>query len=837
MTQMGIFSFKPNYTFAKLRFKFFLLIISITVVIASPVCAKKHLVVGVYDNVPLVYKDAEGRYAGLSVEVLEYIASEENWELEYLYGSWPECLRRLKDGETDLQILIAYTKDRDVVFDYPQESLFVVWGQVYTSPSVKALNILDLKGKRIALYKDSMLSVAFKDLLEKFDIKSSLIEVEDYTAIVHEIRTGRADAGVFNRTFAEQYAQKSDLHKTPIVFSPTPVFYAVPEGKHKDVIRAIDANLVRLKEDHDSIYYQSIERSFGNLEGGTIPGWIKWALVGVSGLSVAIGLVTIFLKRQVRIQTKELQSQNILLEQEVAERKVAEGELLKWGHIFKDAQWGIALGDANGKTYNLMNPAYAHMHGFSVEELTSKEISTMFVPAFREKLPGIIKKCHELGHYTFEGEHLRKDGTSFPVYHDVTTVRNEKGQVEYRVVNIIDITDRIKAEKEKSKLESQLRQAHKMEAIGTLAGGIAHDFNNILAAILGYAEMVRDEVPEGSQVKKDILEVLKAGKRAQDLVRHILAFSRKSEHDPVVVAPHLIVEEAITLLRASIPTTIEILQNIDSNCGSVLCDPTQVHQVLMNLCTNAAQAMDNEGGMLEITLSCVELSEEVLQNEPTLQFGQYVQLTVGDSGPGIGSDLIDRIFDPYFTTKEIGKGSGMGLAVVHGIVKSHNGMITVENRASGGTNFNVYFPRVEKTVLKEIEKVEPLPTGNERGLVVDDEVTVVEMTKRRLERLGYQVTTETDSVRALELFRCAPNSFDFIITDQTMPHMTGEQLAKAVLSINPDIPIIICSGYNSQMGVEQTKVEGISAFIMKPIGKRKLAEIIRQVLGDKDKLE
>ncbi len=515
---------------------------------------------------------------------------------------------------------------------------------------------------------------------------------------------------------------------------------------------------------------------------------------------------------------------------DTTERKKAEEELLKWGHIFEHAQWGIALGSADGKNFQLMNPAYATMHGFAVDELLGKNISDMFAPAFRDQLPDIIKKCHEMGHYTFEGDHLHKDGSIFPVYHDVTTVRKENGKVLYRIVGILDITDRKKGEEEKANLESQLRQAHKMEAIGTLAGGIAHDFNNILAAILGYTEMISDEVPEFSPVQRDVQEVMKAGMRAKELVKHILAFSRKSEQERVPVAIHSIVEEALELLRASIPTTIEIRLNISHKCGAVLADPTQIHQVIMNLCTNAAQAMDDTGGVLEVAFDPAEFSDKELQSEPALRPGQYVKLTIRDNGPGIDPGNIDRIFDPYFTTKEVGKGSGMGLAVVHGIIQSHDGIILVDSEPGVSTMFSVYLPRIKKRLQKEVENIDILPTGSERILVVDDEVSVVEMMKRRLERFGYQVTAETDSQAALDLFRSQPDKFDLVITDQTMPKMTGEQLVGALKKINADIPIIVCTGYSAKIDAKKAGLLGISAFIMKPISKKDIANVIRQVL-------
>ncbi len=381
---------------------------------------------------------------------------------------------------------------------------------------------------------------------------------------------------------------------------------------------------------------------------------------------------------------------------------------------------------------------------------------------------------------------------------------------------------------ERKNIEIQLRQAHKMEAIGTLAGGIAHDFNNILAAILGYADMAKDDLPYYSPVKYQIEQVIKAGNRAKDLVKQILHFSRNKAEERVPVQIHLIANEALKLLRATIPTTIEIIQNIDPTCGNILAEPTQIHQVLLNICTNAAQAMDAEGGTLTVSLGGCKLTENTSLDSTKSK--EYIRLSVKDTGPGIDDDLHDRIFDPYFTTKEVGKGSGMGLAVVAGIVRSHGGIIQVGSKPGEGSEFKVLFPRLEEKTQQDSEFSSPPPTGNERILIVDDDESMTDMTKLRVERLGYQVTATTSSKEALETFRSQPDSFDLVITDQTMPELTGEKLAKELLRLRHDIPIIICTGYSSNLDAEKANFVGISAFIMKPVDKSELARTIRNVL-------
>ena len=409
-------------------------------------------------------------------------------------------------------------------------------------------------------------------------------------------------------------------------------------------------------------------------------------------------------------------------------------------------------------------------------------------------------------------------------------------RVEERTAELrLKIIERKMAEEEKATLEVQLRQAQKMEAIGTLAGGIAHDFNNILAAIIGYAELAKDDIPADSPSSAMIDEVLKAGNRAKELVKHILSFSRKTGQERIPIQIHHIVNEALKLLRATIPTTIEIRRHIDSHCGNILADPVQMHQVLMNLCTNAAHSMEEKGeGVLEIRLEGDRLTADDLATEPTLTPGPYVRLSVSDTGTGIDKNHIDRIFDPYFTTKDVGKGSGMGLAVVHGIVKNHEGMLIVKSKVGEGTTFTVYFPRVEDEVRLESEDTGPPCGGTERILMVDDEEAMVDMTRRNLENLGYSVVTKTSSVAAYELFRSRPEAFDLVITDQTMPKLAGDQLSMKLMNIRPDIPIILCTGFSSKIDKERAEAVGIRAFAMKPVALKEFSKTIRQVLdGDR----
>ena len=340
-----------------------------------------------------------------------------------------------------------------------------------------------------------------------------------------------------------------------------------------------------------------------------------------------------------------------------------------------------------------------------------------------------------------------------------------------------DITDQKIAENERKQLEAQLQQAQKMEAIGTLAGGIAHDFNNILSAVIGYAELLVMKIPKESDLQADLNEVYKAGNRAKELVKQILTFSRQKESERIRVQPSFIFKEAIKMLRSSIPAGIEIRQNIDPNSGTILADPTQLHQVIMNLCTNAYHAMSEESGILEISLATVEIDSSEEWFSKDLHPGSYVKLTVSDTGSGITPQVRDQIFEPYFTTKEIGEGTGLGLSTVHGIVKTYGGAIAVESEPGVGSTFHVYFPRLKKEAAPVQEMEDMVPGGHERVLLVDDESSIRTLAKRILEQKGYKVKVVSDGVEALELFRAGPDEFDLVLTDMGMPKMNGLQLS------------------------------------------------------------
>ncbi|MFH1154200.1 MAG: PAS domain S-box protein [Pseudomonadota bacterium] len=432
-----------------------------------------------------------------------------------------------------------------------------------------------------------------------------------------------------------------------------------------------------------------------------------------------------------------------------------------------------------------------------------------------------------------EGRNLDAKGNVLDILLRKTVVNRAKNGLSKIIVSVTDVTKLHKSHREKAQLETRLQEAQKMESIGNLAGGIAHDFNNLLSPIIGISELLLEDLPPGSPQFEDVQEIFNAGKRGGELVKQILTFSRQGEHKKIPVRVQQIVKEVLKLSKSTIPAEIEIRDCLQPDCGLVMADPTQLHQIAMNLITNAYHAIQRNDGKIDIKVKEITLDVDNLVGK-LQKPGKYALLSVSDNGIGIPSAHFEKIFEPYFTTKANGKGTGLGLSVVYGIVKEHHGEITVYSEVGKGTTFNVYLPLIKKNIeLDSIKKPELLPTGDERVLVVDDEISLVKLEERILSQLGYTVIVRASSVDALEAFRNSPTSFDIVISDMSMPKMTGIQLAQEMRKIRPDIPIVICTGFSEHISQDIAKDIGVNGFLMKPIIRAELAQMVRKVLDKK----
>ncbi|MBN1906937.1 MAG: PAS domain S-box protein [Deltaproteobacteria bacterium] len=506
------------------------------------------------------------------------------------------------------------------------------------------------------------------------------------------------------------------------------------------------------------------------------------------------------------------------------EQAIKESEA-KYRTLFEESRDVIFLIDARGKFMDA-NQAAVDLFGYTKDEILEEGLDVLFVQP--DEFSNLKRSVdHDNYARDMEVRLKRKDAKQLICLLTLSVRRAEKGDIWGYQGIIRDVTHQ-------KMLETQLMQAQRMESIGTLAGGIAHDFNNILSPIMLHTEMVMDDLPSDDPLLFNMKEILKAAERARELVKQILTFARKGEEEKIVIKSSMIIKEAINFLRATIPSTIKIKYEVKTEKDIVLADPTRINQIVMNLCTNAAHAMKEKGGLLEVILDHEEISNEIPKRFINLIPGKYMKLTVRDTGTGILPEVIDRIFEPYFTTKKFGEGTGLGLATVHGVVKDYGGDITVESKVGSGTEFHVYLPSVDAEMPGTGNEIDPdTLRGAEHILFVDDEISAVDISGRMLERYGYKVTGMTDSQKALEVFQQNPEEFDLIITDMTMPNLAGDALSVKVMAIRPEIPVILCTGYSDKINEEIAHKIGVRAFVMKPVIMKNLAETIRDVLDNK----
>jgi len=554
-------------------------------------------------------------------------------------------------------------------------------------------------------------------------------------------------------------------------------------------------------------------------------GDVRQLIVNFNQMLAQLSLTTVK-KEQLEASQKELKTTNARLHQEIIEREQAEKALResesKFRSLFNLSPQGIALTELETGRLVDANNMFCDLTKYCQEEIIGKTTTQVGFYSDNDRAR-FIKKLQKSGEVNgMKMDFKGKDGAIISVLMFARVI--QISGKSFILTIFLDMT-------EQKQLQAQLQQSQKMQSIGTLAGGIAHDFNNILFSMIGYTEMALDDTEKGTLLHNNLQEVLIAAQRAKYLVKQILTFSRQADQDLKPLQVQLIVKEVLKLIRSSLPTTIEIHQNISNTCGFVMANATQIHQVAMNLLTNAYHAMEDEGGKLEVTLKEVDLDMDDLK-DPAMVPGSYVCLTVKDTGAGIDEYVMDRIFDPYFSTKEKDKGTGLGLAVVHGIVKSYKGNIRIYSKPGKGTAFHVYLPVIQtRAETNATRTISPVEMGTERILLVDDEEQIVRMSQQMLEKLGYHVTARTSSIETLEAFRAAPDKFDLVITDMTMPNMTGIHLTKKLIEIRPDIPIIICTGFSEKINEHTAKAMGIRGYVMKPVVKSELAKKIREVLG------
>ena len=808
---------------------------------------------------PIEFVDEHGEYQGFAIDYLQRLSDLLGISFEIEKGkTWQELVSQVKNRELDMFSCLTLTPARKafVNFTRPYLSFPIV---IFTRKDMSYAGKLDdLAGQKVAVVE----SYAIHDLLRANHPELDIVPVKTVSDGLKMLDNSQVTALAGNLLTVSYYITQQGFAnikvggETPYknemslaVRSDWPEFVSILQ-------KALDAVS---EEDKAGLYRKWVLLTYNERK-------VDYSLL----FKVLAGVIVLFaaflywnrrlarevntrrkaeeclrqhqqeLQNIVAAKTKDLTESNQRLQAEIEDRRKAYEELHK-----VEARHSLILRSLPMAFY-IARPADTYggvwvsgqiekISGFTAEPFINDPDfwEARLHPEDRSQVLKVFDSIIAEKVVMVEYRWLHADGAYRWFEDNAILVRDGNGDPKEIVGIWLDITESKVAEEERMRLGEQLQQAQKMESIGTLAGGIAHDFNNILSAIIGYAELVKQRLTKDSEIWIFQQQVIRAGMRARDLVQQILAFSRQAPQEYKPLKIHIFVKEALKLLRSTIPTTIEIRQDINPHCGTIMADPTQIHQIMMNLCTNAYQAMRDTGGVLTVGLGEVEVRVDDYLAGLHLTPGRYVRLDVSDTGPGIRPEIKNRIFEPYFTTKDKGEGTGMGLAVVHGIVQSHHGHISVFSELGKGTTFHVYLPCVAmETCATETENEGAIPRGHERILVVDDEEEIISLSRQILEGLGYKVTALTGSIDAWQAFSSHPQDYDLVITDMTMPDMTGAELAVKIFGLRPDMPIVLCTGFSEQISEEKAKSLGIKAYITKPVLRNDFAMVVRRTLDE-----
>jgi len=770
--------------------------------------------VGVFDFEPLVSAGEQGQSPrGVFVDLLEHIAREEGLVLRYVPGSYPKSLERLETGEIDLLVAVAHTGENAARFDFCKNTPLSTWGQLYVRQDSDIRTVLDLAAKSIAVVKDDPYAGEVRSVLKRFNIGCEFIETNGYRKSFECLQKKWVEAAVIDRIYGEQHERQYSVTESPILFSPLELRYAATRGRHRNLLETIDYHLAAMKKDENSVYHRSLSRWLGHEAEPVFPEWLKWTIAAGAVLLLISTLYGFVLKRQVLRRTRELRASE--------ERYRETVEMLPSIVAELDGEQRLVY----------MNRAGLNLLGYSEGEIRSgmKALDLVFPEdrhAVKRRLQAVLS-----GQTTGPREVrvFARDGALHTLLYSCAAVQAD-GEITGVRCSAEDITD-------SKSMESQLRHAQRMEAVGQLAGGVAHEFNNLLMGISGYAEMAQSQVDPESRVVRDLGRIDELVQRGSALNRQLLAFSRREEGMvPVVVDLGALLRNTSKMLRRVLPESIDVDIRVAGEIDCVRADPGQIEQVVLNLAVNARDAMP-EGGSFRLEVSRATLDREYAIGHPGVEPGEYVRLSVSDTGCGMDERTRERAFEPFFTTKAVGKGTGLGLAAVYGIVKQHKGYVWIYTEVGRGTTFSIYLPAVaDKATTRRRRFTAPgeKPGGSETVLLAEDESQVRELVGNFLEAQGYTVISAGNPAQAREAYEANDRKVDLLLTDIVMPGGSGCDLYESLAELDPGLKVVFMSGYPDGSHSLETAREIAGVFLQKPFSLGELAVTVRRAIEGKE---
>ncbi len=780
---------------------------------ATVTAENRVLRVGVYNNPPKVFLTETGKPAGIFIDIIEYIAAQEDWTIVYVPGSWKDDLERLENGTIDLMPDVAYSAERAEKFSFTGEPVLSDWFQVYARKGNIIRSIVDLDGKQLAFLENSIQQVLFAKLVSDCRLNVTIVLFPTFQDAMESVARSETDAVVANSFFGTSELQKLSLAPTEVIIHPNKLFFAGAKRLDPEVLFTIDKHLLNLKQEPGSIYYRSIKHWIRGQERFVLPEWLKIAGAVILVLLVLSVVGSVVLSRQVELRTRELK------ESEERFRALTEHSVDTIMRLDREHR------------FLYINPIIETMTGIKTEKIIGKTPEELDFPKHLCAMWNIA-----LDKVFVEAKPNRLE-FMFPsgIWIDLllSPELSPAGDVAAVIASARNVTASKKAELEKGKLQEQLVQAQKMEAIGRLAGGVAHDFNNIITGISGYAEMIQASLKNEDPLTSDVREILKAAERAKGLTNQLLAFSRKDAPEPSVIQPNEALANAQKMLRRLIGEDVLITIKPAEKSWSIKIDPGQLDQIIINLAINARDAMP-KGGELSIEVYNVTVDEEYCLLYPEVDPGEFVMLVVSDTGCGMDAETIKHIFEPFFTTKAEGRGTGLGLSIVYGIVKQHNGFVTVYSELGMGTTFKVHLPafngKTEKSALPTPGK---FPTGTETILLVEDESIVRRLAKKLLMKHGYRVIEQNSGPQALAYAENCDERIDLLLTDVVMPGMSGQELHRRLLEKRPHLKALFMSGYTSEIIVHHGVLDEGAQFMQKPFTTESITNRVRQTLDSR----